>query len=44
MKVGVTGSEGHIGSAIREGLGPEFDVNAFTLSPQPFESTVADLD
>jgi nucleoside-diphosphate-sugar epimerase len=43
LKVGITGAEGHIGTTLREGLATEFKVSAFTLGPQPWESTVADL-
>lgn len=43
MKVGITGAEGHIGTTLREGLGPEFDLSAFTLRSQSFESVAADL-
>ncbi|MDA1279552.1 MAG: NAD(P)-dependent oxidoreductase [Chloroflexi bacterium] len=43
MKVGITGAEGHIGTTLREGLGPEFEISSFTLGPQSFDSTVADL-
>ena len=43
MKVGITGAEGHIGSTLRAGLGPEFEISAFTLKPQSFPATAADL-
>lgn len=43
LKVGITGAEGHIGTVLREGLDPKFEVKAFTLNNQPFESTPADL-
>ncbi len=43
MQVGITGAEGHIGTTLRNGLGPEFDISAFTLAREQFESVAADL-
>lgn len=43
MKVGITGAEGHIGTLLREGLDPQFEISAFTLGEQSFESTAANL-
>ena len=43
MRVGVTGAEGHIGSALREGLGGRYEVVPFTLTSQTFDSVAVDL-
>ena len=43
MRVGITGSEGHIGTLLRSGLRPEYEISPFALAPQPFESVAADL-
>ena len=42
-RVGITGAEGHIGSALREGLADRYEIVPFSLMTQAFESTVADL-
>ena len=43
MTIGITGSEGHIGTLLRESLGSEFEITSFTLNAADFESTPTDL-
>jgi nucleoside-diphosphate-sugar epimerase len=43
MKVGITGAEGRIGGFLRAGLDKRFEIASFTLAPQDFKSTVADV-
>jgi NAD+ dependent glucose-6-phosphate dehydrogenase len=43
MKMGITGAEGRIGGFLRSGLDPKYKIKSFTLAPQAFESTVADV-
>jgi len=42
-RVGITGAEGHIGSALLEGLADRYKIVPITLTTQAFESTVVDL-
>ena len=42
-RVGVTGAEGHIGSALREGFIDRYEVAPFTLTGQAFASTAVNL-
>jgi NAD+ dependent glucose-6-phosphate dehydrogenase len=42
-RVLVTGAEGTIGTAVREHLGGRYELRALTLTPQDFESHVADI-
>jgi nucleoside-diphosphate-sugar epimerase len=43
VHVGITGAEGHLGTTLRAGLPDKFQLKAFTLTPQDFPSTTADL-
>jgi NAD+ dependent glucose-6-phosphate dehydrogenase len=42
-RVLVTGAEGVIGTAVREHLGPRYELTSLTLTPQDFPSHVADV-
>ncbi|MCB1122481.1 MAG: NAD(P)-dependent oxidoreductase [Verrucomicrobiae bacterium] len=41
--IGITGADGYIGSVLAEALADSYSLRRFTLKPEPFESTVADL-
>ena len=43
MKIGITGAEGRIGGFLRAGLDSKYEIKSFTLAPQSFDSTVADV-
>ena len=43
MEVGITGAEGRIGTLLRQGLADRYSIHAFTLAPQEFPSTEADI-
>lgn len=42
-RVLITGAEGNIGTALRERLADRYDLSSLTLTPQEFESHVADI-
>ena len=43
MIVGITGSEGTIGTILRKGLSEKYDIRSFSLKNEDFESTKVDL-
>jgi nucleoside-diphosphate-sugar epimerase len=43
MKVGITGAEGRIGGYLRAGFEAKHELTSFTLTPQQFDSVVADI-
>lgn len=42
-QVGITGSDGNVGSTLRKGLANDYDLRLYTLNPVDHDSTVADL-
>ncbi|MDG2171074.1 MAG: NAD(P)-dependent oxidoreductase [Opitutales bacterium] len=43
LRVGITGSDGNVGTTLRAGLSEDFDLRLYTLDTVDYESTVADL-
>lgn len=41
--IGITGTEGHIGTVLRRGLSDTYTINSFTLHPASFPSVAIDL-
>ena len=42
-RIGITGSDGRIGSILSKAFAAQYDLRRFTLNPVDYESTVADL-
>ena len=43
MKIGITGSDGNVGSTLRNAFAKHYDLRLFTLNTVDYPSTIADL-